>query len=124
MKNHKEIMEALLAGKTLRSQQLTYSSEIHLTKEGRLSSGSFEMFYLIPPEQWAIKPKEPNWWENIPEHGVLCWVNDYDPDPNIGLINVVIKVESGNYRRFVDVNDCRWDYAIPLTNEEIEAFKR
>jgi len=124
MLNHKEIMEALLAGETLRSQQLTYSSEIHLTKEGKLSSGSFEMFNRIPPEQWAIKPKEPEWWENIPERGVLCWVNDYDPDPNIGLINVVIKVESGNYRRFVDVNDCRWDYAIPLTNEEIEAFKR
>lgn len=55
-------MEALLAGETLRSQQLTYSSEIHLTKEGKLSSGSFEMFNRIPPEQWAIKPKEPEWF--------------------------------------------------------------
>ncbi len=84
-----------------------------------------EATYIFNPHfEYRIKPKEPEWWENIPERGVLCWVNDYDPDPNIGLINVVIKVESGNYRRFVDVNDCRWDYAIPLTNEEIKQFLR
>jgi hypothetical protein len=73
---------------------------------------------------FRIKEVEPYWWENIPKHGVLCWVDDYDPDPNIGLLNVVIKVGSENYRRFVDVNDCRWDYATPLTNEEIKQFLR
>ena len=104
MKNHKEIMEALLAGETLRSQQLTYSSEIHLTKEGKLSSGSFEMLNRIPPEQWAIKPKEPEWWENIPEHGVL--VKD--------VFDNIVRITATN-------NPRRW---IPLTNKEIEAFKR
>jgi hypothetical protein len=104
MLNHKEIMEALLAGETLRSQQLTYSSEIHLTKEGELSSGSFEMFNRIPPEQWAIKPKEPNWWENIPEHGIL--VKD--------VFDNIIRITSANKPQI-------WT---PLTNEEIEVFKR
>jgi hypothetical protein len=104
MLNHKEIMEALLAGETLRSQQLTYSSEIHLTKEGKLSSGSFEMINRIPPEQWVIKPKEPEWWENIPERGVL--VKD--------VFDNIVRITATN-------NPRRW---IPLTNEEIEAFKR
>jgi hypothetical protein len=99
-------MEALLAGETLRSQQLTYSSEIHLTKEGKLSSGSFEMINRIPPEQWVIKPKEPNWWENIPDHGIFV------KSKNNGE---VIRLK----RRIPDPDD--W---IPLTNEEIEAFKR
>jgi hypothetical protein len=104
MLSHKEIMEALLAGETLRSQQLTYSSEIHLTKEGKLSSGSFELINRIPPEQWDIKPKEPNWWENIPERGVL--VKD--------VFDNIVRITATN-------NPRRW---IPLTNEEIEAFKR
>jgi hypothetical protein len=104
MLNHKEIMEALIAGETLRSQQLTYSSEIHLTKEGKLSSGSFEMFNRIPPEQWDIKPKEPEGWENIPKRGVL--VKD--------VFDNIVRITATN-------NPRRW---ILLTNEEIEAFKR
>ncbi len=105
MLNHREVLEALLAGETLRSQQLTYSSEIHLTKEGKLSSGSFEMINRIPPEQWDIKPKEPNWWENIPEHGLLV------RSKNTKSIYVAKKVAYPE--------ECT-----PLTNEEIEAFKR
>jgi hypothetical protein len=83
---------------------LTYSSEIRLTKEGKLSSGSFEMINRIPPEYWDIKPKEPEWWENIPERGVL--VKD--------VFDNIVRITATN-------NPRRW---ILLTNEEIEAFKR
>ena len=84
-----------------------------------------EAAYMFNPHfDYRIKPKEPEWWETIPKQGVLCWVDDYGTDPKLGLINVVTKVGSGDYRRFVDVNDIRWQYATPLTNEEIEAFKR
>ena len=58
------------------------------------------------------KPKEPGWRENIPEHGLLCWVSD----------------EGESVRRIVDritvENKNAWTYITPLTNEEIEAFKR
>jgi len=56
---------------------------------------------------YRIKPKEPEWWENIPEHGVL--VKDKEDHKNIML-----------WRQ----NFCRTDDYIPLTNEEIERFKR
>ena len=57
--------------------------------------------------EWRIDPEEPNWWENIPEHGVL--VKDKEDHKNIMLWLQ---------------NFCRTDDFIPLTNEEIEAFKR
>jgi hypothetical protein len=47
---------------------------------------------------------KPNWWENIPEHGVL--VKD--------VFDNIVRITATN-------NPRRW---IPLTNKEIEAFKR
>jgi len=57
--------------------------------------------------EFRIKPKEPNWWENIPEHGIL--VKDKEDHKNI-----ILWLQ----------NFCRTDDYIPLTNEEIERFKR
>ena len=56
--------------------------------------------------EWRIDPKEPEWWENIPKHGIL--------------------VESVNGRHtaimfYEPMDVTEW---IPLTNEEIERFKR
>jgi hypothetical protein len=55
---------------------------------------------------WRIKPKPLEWYENIPEHGIFV------KSKNNGE---VIRLK----RRIPDPDD--W---IPLTNEEIEAFKR
>jgi len=53
------------------------------------------------------KHAEPEWWENIPEQGIL--VKDKEDHKNIMLWLQ---------------NFCRTDDYIPLTNEEIERFKR
>ena len=64
-----------------------------------------EAIYIFNPHfDYRIKPKEPEWWENIPEHGVL--VKD--------VFDNIVRITATN-------NPRRW---IPLTNEEIEAFKR
>ena len=59
---------------------------------------------------YRVKPKEPEWWENIPEHGVLAKSNEDDSVTAIftGDINTVVRAQD-------------WT---PLTNEEIERFKR
>ena len=57
------------------------------------------------------KPKEPEWYENIPEHGVLCWVSDIDESTRNVIDRITVKNDG-------------WRYITPLTNEEIEAFKR
>jgi len=62
---------------------------------------------------------KPNWWENIPKHGVLCWVCDVNESPNSDhsmaiIISSALKTNQGAY----------WHYATPLTNEEIKQFLR
>jgi hypothetical protein len=65
-----------------------------------------EPHYIFKPDcEYRIKPKEPEWWENIPEHGVLArskWSN------TVRLLLSVISPDE-------------WT---PLTNEEIERLKR
>lgn len=60
--------------------------------------------------EYRIKPKEPEWWENIPDHGILAKSNEDDSVTVIfnGDINTVVRAQD-------------WT---PLTNEEIERFKR
>lgn len=64
-----------------------------------------------PDTKYRIKPKEPEWWENIPEHGILVRRID---NPNSILIVHNDDFEFFNYKK----------YWTPLTNEEIEKFKR
>ena len=56
--------------------------------------------------EYRIKPKEPEWWENIPAHGIL--------------------VKGENSGQVIALYGRATTYAMwtPLTNEEIERFKR
>ena len=63
--------------------------------------------------------KAPECKENMPKHGVLCWVSDVNESPNSDhpvdiITSSALKTNYGAY----------WRYATPLTNKEIEAFKR
>ena len=86
------------------------------------AEGAELQFYNKPFERWEtakqpgflestlyrIKPKEPEWWENIPEHGVL--------------------VKSKITANVFAITRCDGipnpELYAPLTNEEIEGFKR
>lgn len=72
--------------------------------------------------KFRLKPKEPDWWENIPEHGVLCWTYDVEENTKRYLDSIVEVVDYSSYK-FTGINNA-WESAIPLTNEEIERFKR
>ena len=69
---------------------------------------------LLKPEP----PKKPEWYENIPEQGVLCWHKD------VPVIVERLAIELRDYA----YTKAGWPVAIkdltPLTNEEIESFKR
>ena len=69
---------------------------------------------------WRIKPKPLEWYENIPEHGVLCWVGDNKPFVESTKIVNIIKMREVN--QFISIRGARWNYALPLTNEEIKQF--
>ncbi len=93
---------------------LAEGAEIQYRFKGGLAS---EMWINISPQslldayEFRVKPKEPDWWENIPKHGALFkYVTDE------GLANGSIRVF---YSRPIGAKN--W---VPLTNEEIEVFKR
>lgn len=79
---------------------------------------------FITSIEYRIKPKEPEWWENIPKHGVLCWVNDIDGGFQNPAIACVIEIEQRLDQVFVTIDGITWKFAKPLTNEELERFKR
>jgi hypothetical protein len=59
----------------------------------------------------------PPWYNSIPKQGVLCWVDDSE------AIDIITRIEPGLDYKFIGLY-ARWDTATPLTNEEIEDFKR
>jgi hypothetical protein len=70
------------------------------------------------------KPKEPSWYENIPEHGVLCWTCDVEENTTRYLDLITAFIGEYGYYKFRSKDGALWVFATPLTNEEIEAFKR
>ena len=64
---------------------------------------------FITSIEYRVKPKEPEWCKNIPEHGVLI---SYHGDREVYVVFQD------------DLNDIDPALCVPLTNEEIERFKR
>ena len=78
-------------------------------------------------DEFRIKP-EPKWYEQIPEHGVLCWCSDLSEERTIKgnngkLLDRIRKFYSNSPYPFEGSYD-NWEYATPLTNDEIRKFLR
>lgn len=71
----------------------------------------------------------PKWYDNIPEHGVLCWVGEHLPiTKNANSLRPIVEYDSDRGYGFImyrtEAIIASWTHAVPLTNEEIEGFKR
>ena len=64
----------------------------------------------------------PKWDDNIPEHGVLCWVQ-YNPEGKKKVVTIYSRKNRDDYETTLYWIDSR-TIVTPLTNEEIEEFKR
>ena len=72
----------------------------------------------IPGTKYRIKPE--TWYLNIPERGRLCWVSDVDNVlEKVDIIMSYAKTPHFNYR---SICGSGWEYATPLTDEEIKQF--
>ena len=79
----------------------------------------------IEDVEYRIKSEEPEWWENIPKKGVLCWVSDHNQNPNSkNALGGIVEYNLEFRAPYLSINGIRWRYATPLTNEDIEVFKR
>jgi len=120
--NIKEVMEALLAGKVLLSSN---GNAIYKLKDNKVLNKSATLGnawtnsnlfpqYLVPSTEY-IPPKE--WYEQIPEEGVLCWVDDRKDSVLTSTAVIVAYLEITSYP-FVSKSGSQWIYAKPLTQEE------
>jgi hypothetical protein len=112
-----EVFQALADGKDIEvaraKERIPYSS---------IDTGYYSAMHPkhFSNYEWRIKPEPPKWYENIPEHGVLCWVGDNKPFVESTKIVNIIKMREVN--QFISIRGARWNYALPLTNEEIKQF--
>lgn len=71
------------------------------------------------PEKWKAYRKEKlDWFDNIPEQGVLCWVYDNNKEPR--YTDIIISYDITGMQPFLIGNgNSGWKNAIPLTQEEV-----
>jgi hypothetical protein len=114
-------------------QALTEGKKIELVP--RLEScdwlGLHTYFKLLDDDvfeslNWCIKAEAelPKWYENIPSHGVLCWLHDNIEYPNSSNSSLAVIIEFSLDGNYIDQLFNEWFYATPLTNEEIKQFLR
>ena len=75
-----------------------------------------------PDETYRLKP-EPKWYEQIPDHGVLCWVTKHTSFVLGKSIDIIYKYQDGWKLPFHGLSIC-WRIAVPLTSEQIRKFLR
>ena len=64
--------------------------------------------------------QKPEWYESIPEGGVLCWCCDEEDAPTLDIIVHYDAAASYTHEGKRTI----WKNATPLTDSEIENFKR
>ena len=115
-----EVFQALADGKEVECKSIhaAHICAFNPIAYSALEPDKFGNYY------WRIKPEEPKWYENIPEHGVLCFVSDTDEKPyDLCRLAIIIKYCKGELT-FLEINYSMWRYATPLTNDEIKQFLR
>ena len=80
-----------------------------------------DSWYFASPNAWTIAvPKASEWYDNIPEQGVLCWCDSDDMFPDVRII--VGYRPNHKFYKYVDVNDVSYVSATPMTAEEIAKY--
>lgn len=125
MNNQREIYEALLAGETLTRDDTAF---VKLNDAGLLvdaGTGEHDKWEFYPWEPWQIY-KEPAWYENIPEGGVLCWCGTSKSLRLIeSSVNKSLSLDSNvaTVFRTKDYDESDWWLLCrPATKQEIQVF--
>jgi|688.fasta_scaffold1929423_1 hypothetical protein len=93
--------------------------------DGFIKSSNDLSFVFNDPVNWeAFEEKQVEWFEDIPEQGVLCWVDDYyrDRKDYIHLIKDFLISPNPRECKFRYNSIKGWVYATPLTKEEVEKY--
>lgn len=105
MKTTQECWQALIDGEKLQY----WSGETTCLVDGKVIGG----WCFDSPQDWSIY-KAPEWYDNIPEGGVLCrWGSD-------GPALIMHGVDKDGW--FIDKNGETYSDATPLTKQEIQVL--
>jgi len=121
-KTTQEIWEWLIAGGAIEG---VHSGVITFLKEGNLSVSNESITNPIyesitNPKCWRKVVKK-EWYEDIPEKGILCWCKDSRSNKPQEIVLVVEYRDTEEYP-YITIAGDYYKYAIPLTNEEIKEF--
>lgn len=79
-----------------------------------------DSWYFDDPTAWTIAvPKVPNWNNNIPEQGVLCWCTEDGMEP---VPRIIVKYFAGTAYPFRTKDGSSHAYAVPATLEELAKY--
>jgi hypothetical protein len=113
--NHKEIMQALINGEKITMASWGIGEYTYLGEHGNLVNAKGLLAQLALADRYIIY-KEPNWYDNIPEKGVLCWCWDDEEDNR--YIDVVLGHRDDEHYKFPTATSS-YVNAQPLTKEEV-----
>lgn len=114
----KEKIKHLMDGEVFYSEagrKIYYDDSVH-NSPFRFEDTSLDDAFLA---QWY---KEQNWYDNIPEKGVPCWVWDDGEEERYLRLIVEVRDKTRAYAGFIFLQDDReiyWKHARPATKEEL-----
>lgn len=119
--------KALSEGKQLRNK---YSSNIYGLVGGRLeliirnsNAPHVETISFHSSYGWEIYEEPKEWYENIPEQGILCWVTTSYGDTRVNPVLIIKYVPEHEFGfKFRTIGGDHLPIAIPLTLEEIDKY--
>jgi len=80
-------------------------------------------FYNYQDFSKYTEPKVVNWYDNIPESGILCWVYDNESQIEDKITGLITKYTKGNFEPFTEIDGkTSWRHATPATQEEVDAL--
>jgi hypothetical protein len=114
MKSYGNVIKYLIEGKTLVSRDGLF---VRLDFDGNQVDlkGNPVTFSFLNPEIWS-EYKEPQWYDNIPNEGVLCWLSSDVTDKKL-IAGVVIRYENHGKPLF-HTNFSSYYHATPVKPEE------
>lgn len=112
MKNHIEIYKCLIDGGMLISSDGCKVKLDPITGFLINEKGFRESIYFDRPENWK-EYKDTQWYNNIPDEGILCWVDDYNDYTKDTA--TIIKSKKLN---FIGLEGSFWKFATPVKPEE------
>ena len=125
--NTKELWEWLLAGNKveyrngIKNNTIVYmeNGTVYLSNEYQLKA-PYQLVYYSSYIPVSITTTE--WYDDIPEQGIFCWVHDYHKDrkDNISLIKEYDSTRENKFINFrSEARIVSFYFATPLTQEEL-----